>query len=257
MRIIKASIAGLLLALSGAPMAAEAAGTNQAIESIGVLYDVDAPFGQRALSLSVVRPEGGHYTYETYSRGLGLARLAIASDALEATRFGLDADGRVRPLAYICRSCNGSRKGLVEIDYDWAAHRARYSEKGEQAEFALEPLAMDRKAWEIQTMLDLGSGGPLEVEPTLEKGKLKLYRSRKLGEETLGTRAGELQTVKYRRQRDGSENFQFIWYARELGWLPARWEIWRKDKRTVIIEAYEYNWGEDAALAMRREWLDR
>ncbi len=257
MRRVSAGVAASLLALAGAAMADGERGTATAIESIGVLYDVDAPFGQRGLSLSLVRREGDGYAYETYSRGLGLARLVIASDALESTRFDLDAGGLVRPLQYLCRSCDGNKDGLVSIAYDWANHSALFSENDEQVEFDLQPRAMDRKAWEIQTLLDLGAGRPLDVQPTLEGGKLKLYGGQLLAEETLGTGAGELQTLKYRRQREGSDNFQYIWYARELGWLPARWEIWRKNKRTIIIEAFEYGWGEEAALTMRQDWLAR
>ena len=255
MTLARAAIAACLLALAGPAIAADTAGVPRGIKSIGVLYDVDAPFGQRALSLSLIRREGDGFVYETYSRGLGLARLVIASDALESTRFVLDQDGMVRPLGYMCRSCDGRRDGLVEIAYDPAANLAVYSEKEELLEVALDTRAMDRKSWEIQTMLDLAAGRPMTVEPTLEGGKLKLYSSERLGNEKLITRAGELQTRKYRRQREGSENFQYLWYARELGWLPARWEIWRKDRRTVIIEAYEFAWGEDAALAMRADWL--
>ena len=254
MSLARPAIAACLLALAATATAADAS-EAPGIESIGVLYDVDAPFGQRALSLSLVRRDGDGFVYETYSRGLGLARLVIASDALESTRFVLDGDGVVRPRGYMCRSCDGRKDGLVEIAYDLDAGLALFSEKEELLEFELNPRAMDRKSWEIQTMLDISAGRPMSVEPTLEGGQLKLYEGEKLGEETLGTRAGELQTVKYRRQREGSGNFQYLWYARELGWLPARWEIWRKDRRTVIIEAYEFAWGEDAALAMRADWL--
>ena len=255
MSLARPAIAACLIALAGLATAADTTPPDPRIESIGVLYDVDAPFGQRALSLSLVRRDGDGFVYETYSRGLGLARLVIASDALESTRFVLDEDGMVRPLGYMCRSCDGRKDGLIEIAYDPDAGRAVFSEEEELLEFETEARAMDRKSWEIQTMLDIAAGRPMAVEPTLEGGKLKLYKGEKIGEETLGTRAGELQTVKYRRQREGSDNFQYLWYARELGWLPARWEIWRKDRRTVIIEAYEFAWGEDAALAMRADWL--
>ena len=251
-------LAATMLALAAPTAAVESAPEGSPhIESIGVLYDVDAPFGQRALSLSLVRRDGEAFVYETYSRGIGLARLMIASDALESTRFDFNEDGLVEPLEYLCRSCEGGKEGLTTISYDWEAKNAHYSESEEQQEFELAQRAMDRKAWEIQTMLDLGARLPLTVQPTLEDGKLKLYNGENLGRQSLSTRAGELETVKYRRQREGSDNFQFIWYARELGWLPARWEIWNKGKRRVIIEAYEFGWGEDAAEAMRRDWLDK
>ena len=254
---IKTSLAALLLMLSGLATAVETGQPQRVIESIGVLYNVDAPLGLSGLSLSIIRREGEGYAYETFLRAKGLARLAMGSNSLESTRFVLGSAGMVQPVEYMCRSCDRKKDGLVEISYDWQAHRALYSEKDEQAEFALQPRAMDRKAWEIQTMLDIGAGRPLAMQPTLEAGKLKLYEGRMLGEETLSTPAGELQTVKYRRQREGSENSQHIWYARELGWLPARWEIWRKDKRTFIIEVKNYGWGEDAALAMRQDWVDK
>ena len=256
-RVVAVAAAASLLALTGPAAASQNGRAAPAIESIGVLYDVDAPFGQRGVSLSLVRREGNGYAYETYSRGLGLARLVIPSDALESTRFDLDEAGLVRPLEYSCRSCDGRKDGMVNIAYDWSRHNALFRENEEQTEFSLKPRAMDRKAWEIQTMLDLADQRPLHVQPTLEGGKLKLYDGERLGEETLSTGAGELHTIKYRRQREGSDNFQYLWYARELGWLPARWEIWRKNKRTIIIEAYEYGWGEEAALAMRGDWLDR
>ena len=258
MSLARTAIAASMLALAGATGAVESGSAEPPhIESIGVLYDVDAPFGQRALSLSLVRRDGGAFVYETFSRGLGLARLVIASDTLESTRFDLNEAGLVEPLAYLCRSCDFEKDGVTQISYDWETNNASYRDKDDQQDFELEPRAMDRKAWEIQTMLDLGAERKPDVQPTLEEGKLKLYNGENLGEETLSTRAGELQTVKYRRQRKGSDNFQYIWYARELGWLPARWEIWNKGKRRVIIEAYEFGWGEDAAEAMRRDWLDK
>ena len=249
------ALAALLLTFAAAQAAPEARGTGPAIDSIGVLYDVDAPFGARGRSLSLIRLDGDGFVYETYSRGLGLARLFIASDALESSRFLVDGEGRVLPRGYLCRSCDGRKDGMVEIAYDRNANLASYNDNDESLEFPLDEQAMDRKAWEIQTMLDIAGGRAMDIEPTLEGGQLKLYQGEKLGEETLATRAGELQTVKYRRQREGSENFQYLWYARELGWLPARWEIWRGDKRTIIIEAYEFAWGEDAALAMQADWL--
>ena len=257
MTIARHAIAGLLLALPGFSAAAAPEEARPAIESIAVFFDVDAPFGQHGESLSVVRRDGEGYAYETYTRVKGFARLLVASDAVERTLFDLDNAGLVQPIAYLCRSCDGKKDGLVEIAYDWQTGLASYSEKEEQAVFELQPRAMDRKAWEIQTMLDLGAGLPLNERPTLEAGKLKLYNGQMLGKETLNTPAGEMETVKYRSQREGSENYQYIWYARELGWLPARWEIWRKDKRTWIIEAANYGWGETAALAMRQDWLDK
>ena len=257
MSLARTTVAALLLAFAWPALAADAAGSARGIESIGVLYDVDAPFGQRALSLSLVRTDGDGFIYETYSRGLGLARLVIASDALESSRFVLDEDGMVQPRGYLCRSCDGRKDGLVEISYDPDADLAVFREGEELLDFGMDARTMDRKAWEIQTVLDIAAGRPLDVEPTLEGGKLKLYQGEQLGRETLSTRAGELETVKYRRQREGSDNFQYLWYARELGWLPARWEIWRKDRRLVIIEAYEFGWGEDTALAMLADWLDQ
>ena len=256
-RIGAALAAMAMAAAAGAAATGPDGDSDRSIESLGVLYDVDAPFGARGISLSLVRQDGNGYVYETFSRGLGLARLVIASDALESARFDLDAGGQVRALEYRCRSCDGNKDGRVGIAYDWIDRSAQFSEDDEQVEFSLEPRAMDRKAWEIQSMLDLADGLPLEVQPTIEGGKLKQYGSELLGEEVLSARAGDLQTVKYRRQREGSDNFQYIWYAKELGWLPARWEIWRKKKRMIIIEAEEYRWGEDAALAMRQDWLNR
>ena len=176
MQRIVTVIAASLMALAGAALASENGRSAPAIDSIGVLYDVDAPFGSRGISLSLVRREGGGYAYETYSRGLGLARLVIASDALESTRFDFDGAGLVRPLEYLCRSCDGRKDGLVNIAYDWANLNAVFSDKDKQVEFGLEPRAMDRKAWEIQTMLDLAEKRPLDVEPTLEGGQTEALR---------------------------------------------------------------------------------
>lgn len=256
MTTVRRAFAGLLLALPLCSSSAAADVATPAIESIGVFYDVDAPFGQRGESLSVIRLDDQGYAYETFTRVSGLARLIVAPDAVERTRFSLDDAGWVQPVLYLCRSCDGRKDSLVEIAYDWHMGLASYNEKENQLKFELRPRAMDRKAWEIQTMLDLGAGLEMREQPTLEAGKLKFYNGRMLGKETLTTPAGEMETVKYRNQREGSENFQYIWYARELGWLPARWEIWRKDKRTWVIQATDFGWGEAAALAMRQDWLD-
>ena len=258
MQRIATIIAASLIALAGAAQSSENGRPAPAIESIGVLYDVDAPFGSRGISLSVVRREGGGYAYETYSRGLGLARLVIASDALESTRFDFDGAGLVRPLEYLCRSCDGRKDGLVNIAYDWANLNAVFSGQGQAG--GIRPGAPGHGPQ--------GLGNPDHARP---RGKAAAgcgtdagRRETEALRRTVGRR-GDAEHCRgrtsnrsrYRRQREGSENFQYLWYASELGWLPARWEIFRKKRRVIIIEATEYRWGEEAALAMREDWLDR
>ena len=59
-------------------------------------------------------------------------------------------------------------------------------------------------------------------------GKLKEYRFKVIGKETLELPAGTFETVKVTRLREDKKRETFIWCAPELHFLPVR--IWQREK---------------------------
>jgi hypothetical protein len=59
-------------------------------------------------------------------------------------------------------------------------------------------------------------------------GKLKEYRFKVVGEETLETPAGTFETVKITRLRDDNKRETYVWCAPALHYLPVR--IWQREK---------------------------
>jgi hypothetical protein len=58
-------------------------------------------------------------------------------------------------------------------------------------------------------------------------GKLKVYRYRVVGADTIEVPAGTFRTVKVARVRDNSRRETYIWCAPALHYLPVR--IWQRE----------------------------
>jgi hypothetical protein len=67
-------------------------------------------------------------------------------------------------------------------------------------------------------------------------GKEKIYIFETMGEETIETPLGELQTIKLiRRRQDNNDRQSIFWSAPEMNYLPVKLEITDEGEKTVVI----------------------
>ena len=73
--------------------------------------------------------------------------------------------------------------------------------------------------------------GPIDLRNRLEPGKeLRKHNFKFEGEETINTRVGEINTVKYSQQREGSSRTTYIWFSTDHDFAPVELERVRNGK---------------------------
>ena len=95
---------------------------------------------------------------------------------------------------------------------------------------------MDKLLYQFAIMFDLQAGRK-DLEYTIaDGGKVKYYDFEPIGNETINTPLGELQSLKFIHHKEGSERSVTLWCAPQLQFLPVKVENDEKDgSRTVAI----------------------
>ncbi|MGD8630929.1 MAG: DUF3108 domain-containing protein, partial [Gammaproteobacteria bacterium] len=87
---------------------------------------------------------------------------------------------------------------------------------------------LDKLASQLAMMLALRAGKTDMAFNIADDGKLREYRFKVVGKETLELPAGTFDTVKITRLRDNNKRETYVWCAPELNYLPVR--IWQREK---------------------------
>ncbi len=221
-------------------------------------FDAKYKLRRGPLSVSVTMQllpdeQPGEFRYSVTNKAKGLAKLFVKSGAGESTRFALE-DGQPRPLEYRRTDGSGKDKGLSQVSFDWQDALAYATHDGAEATVDIVPGMHDRLTADIAAMLDLRSGRRLVSYDLIDRNTIRTYLFEELGSENIETAAGPLETVKYRRQREGSSRSVLIWYAPELGYLPVRVEQ-QKDGETTFTMALERIPPQEAVVQARNQAL--
>jgi hypothetical protein len=86
---------------------------------------------------------------------------------------------------------------------------------------------IDKLASQLGVMLALKQGKKDVTFNIADGGKLKEYRYKVVGHETLEVPAGTFATVKITKLRNNSRRETYVWCAPALNYLPIR--IWQRE----------------------------
>ena len=212
----------MLLLLSGVvPSLAEPArGLPERFEATFALEAKGATIARTRWSLSP--GAGGGYVYESRTEPVGV--FALIRDDTIVERSEWDYAGEwLRPLAYHYKR-TGRKAREVGIAFDWEERIARHDSPAGAWEMEVPPgvMAMDKLAYLLALMRDLGRG-ERGIEYTIaDGGKLKRYTLTGIGEERIETALGALDTVVVRRERGNAKRETTLWCASALGFLPVK-----------------------------------
>lgn len=206
----------LLLVMSAASAANLVANDNNYVLSRGGLNLGEARFR--------LAPEGasGCWRYEYKAKPSGLARLFIG-ELSERSDFCV-VEGQIRSHRFEYHRSDKSSEDFT-LDFDWSERVVR-SSRGELRELKTEMI--DRLAMQIaiqQWVIERkGEPGPEEFSITkVEDSKVRIYRFRITGRETLEVPAGRFETVRVERS-DDTRRFTRFWLAPERGYGAVRVE---------------------------------
>jgi hypothetical protein len=184
------------------------------------------------------------YTFRSHTEVKGMLRLVSPNAVVERSDFVVH-DGQIRPLEFWYE--DGSRKGEdnVHAVFDWDAGTVIIAAE-RHTQLTLQPGVLDRGSMQVAVMRDMASSAMPGPYVLADEDALKTYEYALEGEERTSTPLGELTTLRYRQQRQGSSRSTALWVAPQLKYLPVRIEQVR-DGETDTVFVLESVQGLEAA----------
>lgn len=179
--------------------------------------------------------EDGTWIYESQSSPAGLIA-AVRRDRITESSVWHDVDGRPRPLHYEYHHTGRGANRHVGLAFDWRKGTVVNTVNGAPWSMAIPDLTLDKLLYQYALMRDLQNGAQELRYLVADGGGLKTYRFERLGNETVKTPLGHLETVKLQRVEGGHKTI--IWCAPRYGYMPVRVEQHRDRKvATLTISA--------------------
>jgi hypothetical protein len=240
------SIAGHVTGLALTLLAATAVAQTTADPTLGVRlfaanYAVEFR-GIRAGDMDFILRHGdqakgdqGKYVYESLAHARGLAKLVVHHTVREASDFVVE-QGRIKPTHYALDDGSTSTEDDTDLKFDWSANKARGTHEDKPIELPLSPGLQDRMSAQVVVMQLLVAGKQPDKISFIDRDEIKEYSYKKIRDERLKTKIGELDTVVYTSTRPESDRVTRLWYAPSLGFIPVRGEQERKGKVETTFE---------------------
>jgi hypothetical protein len=232
--VVLASLAGLT-AVAGLTVPPKARAQADAITVYSADYEVrykgrhvaNATFAVRSLA-------PGEYQFDSSTAARGLLRLASPNAALETSRFDIAA-GKLRPQHFSYE--DGSRKGEDNFTIDFDASNDVIRVMGPQVSLTLpfEPDLLDRGSLQVALMHTLNQCiAPQQLRYVDDDG-VATYRYSRLEDLAADTGIGDVPTVRFAQQSEGSSRRTIIWLAPEYGFVPVRIEQERNGEVETVF----------------------
>jgi len=213
--------------------------TGNSIPTFRTEYDLSA-FGLSGnATIELIKTERpDEYIYRSRTQAKGLAKLVRPDAGTEASRF-LYTDNKIFVQEYDVDAGTGDPLENSYARFDWNLGIVYSNHQEEKVELVLEEGILDRFSADLQVMLDLRAGKTPDEYTMVHRNSLKTYKFIYEGEETVKTKAGTFETLRYLRQRPGSSRSAYIWYAPEIGYQPVKVTQLKKGKTrgTLLLKS--------------------
>jgi hypothetical protein len=175
-----------------------------------------------AVSSLQLEHTGDTWTYRSHSEPRGIGRL-VAERPIQVSVMRITPDG-VEPLSYRAKAGGGSTRRDAEVTFDWNARRVTGVYENAKVNMAIEPGIQDDSSIQVALMVELLRGEIPQGFTLLNGNSVRKYRYTREGEASLKTPFGEVPTVIYRSEHEGSPRVTRFWCAPQRGYIPMRVE---------------------------------
>ena len=155
----------------------------------------------------------------------------------QLSRYEFDDNGKLIPLySYDKRSFFGVIRH-EEQTFLWSENKVVYKKKGEVTEVFVPAHAYDTITHRLQLKRDLVEGKFVFEYVVINRGKKQLYKYRKVGEETIETPLGSIETIVLSRKRDNKNRHTTLWFAKNWTYFLVKSEqIENNDSYDMLIQ---------------------
>ncbi|MGD8515058.1 MAG: DUF3108 domain-containing protein, partial [Granulosicoccaceae bacterium] len=174
--------------------------------------------GTRTLSFT---REGQHYTLDSVIKASGLAAF-LSPDPIRETSRGIISDKQLLSSQYTRNNSNKPSRNM-QLVFDHAQQQVQ-SRLPRPVTYTFKPVIRDLLN-ELLGFMYAATGSSVMQYSIANDSRPKYYKLENLGPETVKTRAGDYQAIRYKRTRIGKQDrHTFIWIAPALHNLPVKIE---------------------------------
>jgi hypothetical protein len=184
-------------------------------------------------------PQGYHY--QNHSEPTGILRLMTKQTVNESSE-GVWHSGRPRPSRYRYDRNGGNKERHAHLLFDWDKRRVENTLGGDAWRMDIPEDTLDKFVVQLAVMNDLAQGKREMSYPIADGGKLKTYRFRVTGTETISTPAGRYETLKLERLHGKQKRATLLWCAPALDYLPVQVHQREDDENfKMVLTQYQPN----------------
>ncbi len=179
------------------------------------------------------------WIYESNSEPRGIGRVMserpVQRSVMRVTEAG------VLPLSYHADDGTPSTKRDADLVFDWTTRHVTGVYEDKKVDMPVTRGVQDDLSVQIAMMLELLRGRTPDRFSLINGNSVREYRYAREGEATMPTPVGNVATIIYRSQAEGSPRETRFWCAPSLGYVPVRVEQKRKDEVewTMQIESLQ------------------
>lgn len=183
---------------------------------------------------TVTRLAENRYEFRSTTQARGIWRVLSPQAALEISEFETRA-GLIAPVRFEYQ--DGSKKGEdnFSIEFDATSGEIHIDDQEGRQTLALEEGLLDRGSLQVALMRDAAAcevPGPYRY---VDDDGERMYRYEQLDDRTAETGIGDLDTVRFSQQSEGSSRTTVLWLAAELAYLPVRLEQIRNGEVQTVF----------------------
>jgi len=178
---------------------------------------------------STLRYAGNQYHYYKNTQAKGFAAL-ITKAVIKENVDGTFQGDKLSPVKYYFSQSTRSNSRTETTRFTGANAKGSY--KNHHYNIKLPNGTLDRASLELALANDITKKKPTLSYNVMERGELKKYNFKRLGEELLTTPSGKFTTTKVSVVRSGNKRSTTFWLAKELSYMPVK--IIHKEKNDVI-----------------------
>ncbi len=174
----------------------------------------------------------GYYIFESHSEPKGYARWLTNAELKESSEW-MFYNGGLRPMRYTYDR-SGNKKRHVELYFDWQKQQITNTINNDPWKMAAPEKTLDKLLYHLAVMRDLELGKTQFEYQIADGGKLKTVYFNYVADEVLNTKLGKLHTIKMHHPGQRKENDTWLWFAKELNYLPVQIQQ-QKKAGTVMV----------------------
>lgn len=162
------------------------------------------------------------FTSETQAKGVFAY---FKPDLVAETSVWQYTNNTITPQSYLYQRTGGKKEKYVSLNFDWPNMQVFIDDKKQPWHLKIETNTLDKLVYQLALMSDLSKNQTAFDYRIADGGKLKDYKIKILGKETISTPLGNIKTIKLKRERTRSKGRETIlWCAPALNHLPVKLE---------------------------------